>query len=198
MSRIGIYPGTFDPIHQGHIAFALAAAKQAKLERVVLLPETQPRKKTGVTDIAHRVAMLQHAVQSFSHLQVMTLQSRQFTVGQTLPELRQHLPTAELVLLMGSDVAKTLGHHWQGLGELLRTVPLVIGMRQDDTLSAIQSQLNKLVADYKVPLDVMIIPSTYSTLSSSHIRTLPQVPAVSDNVLGYISRHRLYGFGASQ
>jgi cytidyltransferase-like protein len=61
-SRIGIYSGTFDPVHAGHMAFALQAMQEAKLDRLYFLPERRPRYKQGVEHFAHRVAMLERAI----------------------------------------------------------------------------------------------------------------------------------------
>ncbi|HEU5121705.1 MAG TPA: adenylyltransferase/cytidyltransferase family protein, partial [Candidatus Saccharimonadales bacterium] len=68
MRRIGIYSGTFDPVHYGHIAFAASAIRACNLDEVVFLPEPQPRYKAGVTDIAHRLALLTMATAAQSNL----------------------------------------------------------------------------------------------------------------------------------
>ena len=51
MARIGIYAGTFDPVHAGHVAFALQSLEAAKLDRVYFLPERRPRGKRQVKNI---------------------------------------------------------------------------------------------------------------------------------------------------
>src|SRR5437868_3133041 len=107
MARIGIFPGTFDPVHKGHIAFCLSAAARANLDSVILLPEAEPRRKQPRATFAHRWNMIQEAVADYAQIDARTLPSRQFTVAETLPELRALFPGMQLVLLAGSDVAQS-------------------------------------------------------------------------------------------
>ena len=92
MSRIGVFSGSFDPVHKGHIAFALEAAKTAKLEKVYMAPEIKPRRKPGITHFAHRVAMLKLAVRSQPKLEVLELPDKYFLPQKTLAQLRQRFP----------------------------------------------------------------------------------------------------------
>jgi nicotinate-nucleotide adenylyltransferase len=51
MKKIGIFAGTFDPIHEGHVAFAQAVLADLSLDKIYFLPERQPRRKTNVGKI---------------------------------------------------------------------------------------------------------------------------------------------------
>jgi cytidyltransferase-like protein len=53
MKHIGIYPGSFDPVHEGHFAFAKAALETGRLDTVIFLPEMKPRGKPQVTPSNH-------------------------------------------------------------------------------------------------------------------------------------------------
>ncbi|HVI69805.1 MAG TPA: adenylyltransferase/cytidyltransferase family protein, partial [Magnetospirillaceae bacterium] len=61
MKRVGVFSGTFDPVHRGHLAFALSAQKRAQLDTVVFLPEHSPRGKIAVGSFTHRLEMLRLA-----------------------------------------------------------------------------------------------------------------------------------------
>ncbi len=128
MKRIGVYSGTFDPVHAGHIAFATAARTACGLDKIVFLPEARPRGKQHVTDISHRIALLERATSDVPYLQVTQLSSLRFTVQATLPELRALFKDAAFTLLVGSDVALKL-QHWPGADALLRDMSLAIGLR---------------------------------------------------------------------
>ena len=65
VKRIGIFAGTFDPVHKGHISFALQAIEAAGLDEVVFLPEPRPRHKQSVTDQSHRIAMINLAIKAY-------------------------------------------------------------------------------------------------------------------------------------
>lgn len=139
MAKIGVYPGAFDPVHKGHIAFCEEALKLG-LSKIVLLPERQPRGKQA-TEFAHRVAMLKLAIGSYEKLEVFELPDPQFTVRQTLPELKRLFGNS-LSLLIGSDVVKTL-FMWDGAAGLLKEMSLVVALRGNDTELDVESALQK-------------------------------------------------------
>src|SRR5689334_19827674 len=98
--RIGVYAGTFDPVHSGHLSFALQAQTEAKLDEVYFLPERMPRHKTGVEHYGHRVAMLKRAIEPHAALSLVELVDKRFTVNKTMPQLHRVFPDAKIALLM--------------------------------------------------------------------------------------------------
>src|SRR3982751_4027627 len=107
-SRIGIYAGTFDPVHAGHIAFALQAMERADLDSLCFLPERRARTKQGVEHFGHRVAMLRRATQPHPKFSVLELDDVSFTVERTLPALYKRFPQTQLIFLFGSDAVEQL------------------------------------------------------------------------------------------
>ncbi len=159
---IGIFPGTFDPVHEGHIAFALAVARDCGLDEVIFVPEHSPRGKTNVSTLPERITRIEKQIKTHPNLRVAELESRQFTVAETLPELRR-LFDGELTLLIGSDVAAKL-HLWPDLDQLLGEVRLAIGLRGEHTADEVRQTLSKLKAGGA------IIETPHKQLSSSQIR----------------------------
>lgn len=186
---IGIYPGTFDPVHNGHIAFALAALDAGALERVVFLPERHPRDKQNVTAFEHRVAMLRLATQDHSNLSVDALPDRQFTVAQTLPRLQEQYGDG-LAFLLGSDVVHTFLHRWPGLDDLLDAVELIVALRKQDTKAQVAGILRQLDR----PVRYTILASPQLHLASTHVRG-GRHQDIPPNVQAYIAQHGLYGAG---
>ena len=86
--RIGIYAGAFDPVHKGHVSFALQAIELAGLDEVAFVPEPRPRNKAGVTHLSHRIAMLRLAVKGHPKLKILEVPDKQFLVATSLPRLR--------------------------------------------------------------------------------------------------------------
>jgi nicotinate-nucleotide adenylyltransferase len=168
--RIGIYPGSFDPVHPGHIAFGLEAMRICELDEVIFLPEHVPRGKSGVTDMTHRVALLEHATAAMPALQVLTLETRQFTVRDTLPELRSVLNEADLTLLVGSDIVHTFAYRWNGLKILFGEVSLAIGIRSGDTPEEIVALMQGLIDDYSMPIHYSLVDTDYGHMSSTLVR----------------------------
>ena len=130
--RVGIFAGSFDPVHKGHIAFALQALKEANLSTVYFLPEPKPRRKTGVTHISHRVAMLERALRPHSALKTLELPDKEFSVTKTMPRLKQKLPDTELFLLIGADSELEHLPNWPLAGQLLKNFGLIIAERSQD------------------------------------------------------------------
>ena len=158
MRCVGIYSGTFDPVHAGHLAFANKAAAVAGLAQVVFVPEQHPRGKANVSAISRRVA----ALNATSH-SVYQAGQPQFTIADTLPELTSQYPGQELVFLMGSDVAASL-HNWPGVEQLVANHKIIIGMRTGGDAKAIEHTLNQLGANYT------IVTTAHAHLSSSQLR----------------------------
>jgi len=102
--HVGIFSGSFDPVHEGHLAFALEAAREADLERIYFLPETRPPRKGDITDVAHRVAMLHLATKHYPQLGVLEQPDEQFSVADTLPRLEQNFAGSQIFFLMGLEV----------------------------------------------------------------------------------------------
>lgn len=106
--RIGIFGGTFDPVHMGHLILAEQCRVQAKLDEVWFVPSaTPPHKDRGVTRFEQRCEMLELAIKghepAFRVNQIEnTLPAPSFT-ARTLEQLRASHPNDEFSLLLGSD-----------------------------------------------------------------------------------------------
>lgn len=190
--RIGIYAGTFDPVHAGHIGFALQAAKAARLDRVYFLPERQPRHKHGVEHFGHRVAMLRRALAPHGSFGVLELPDVRFTVERTLRRLRTLFPEAEFVFLLGSDVAVSLSS-WPQFDVLLARSEMLIGMREQDELRDIEAA----IAGWPVhPSEIIILDSYAPGVSSRVIREALRrrqyVSGLLSSVRRYSEQHWLY------
>lgn len=164
--RIGIYSGTFDPVHAGHIAFALQALRVAKLDRLYFMPERQPRHKQHIAHFAHRVAMLRRAIRPHQNLAVLEMEDKEFSVARTLPRLRKRFGNATLVYVCGSDIVKHMAT-WPHVPQLLANGELCIGLRDGETQRVVRALVDQLPAR---PAGVIIIDSYSAEVSSSAIR----------------------------
>ncbi|MBI5906685.1 nicotinate-nicotinamide nucleotide adenylyltransferase [Candidatus Saccharibacteria bacterium] len=164
--RIGVFRGTFDPIHVGHIAFAKQAILAAKLDYVYFLPEKVPQHKKSVGDYKKRLTTIARAAAHHANLSLLELPNMQGYIEPMLPEIRKTLGNARLVFLMGSDVAKTI-HQWPDVDSLCSGNELVVGMRSGDKASEIQQVLDGLSVK---PLRAMILKAPLPDVTSSTIR----------------------------
>lgn len=166
MINIGIYPGTFDPIHAGHIAFAREALRQNNLHQVVFLPEPKPRTKLNVSPIEMRCALIQSTVATYDQLDLLQLSSDTFSTENSLDEILEHFHYPQLSLLIGSDVAKTLPS-WSDLDRLLEACNLVVGLRGNDT----QEQITKTLEGLSIR-SVSFVSTPMRNVSSAQLREM--------------------------
>jgi len=192
--RVGIYSGTFDPIHIGHIAFAKEAIRELNLDTVVYLPEQQPRGKQNVTEIHHRIELIKRAIQDDNKLQVLTVPSKQFTVAETLPQLQKHFANANFTFLVGSDIVRTFTYRWDGLEALLKTTPFAVGLRTGDKQSELETIFTQLEAQYHTPITRSYIATKSAHVASSQFRenSANAVQLPHPTMLSYIRENQLY------
>jgi nicotinate-nucleotide adenylyltransferase len=164
--RIGIFAGTFDPVHSGHISFALEAIKKTDLDSVIFLPERRPRHKPEVEHFGHRTAMISRAIQPYHQLGLLELPDVHFDVARTLPKLHREFSGHQLVLLMGGEAAANLPS-WPDAKKLVKTCELVIGLRAGQSKSNVLEQLNSISPALA---HVTFIKSKEPHISSSRIR----------------------------
>jgi nicotinate-nucleotide adenylyltransferase len=192
-ARIGIYAGTFNPVHSGHIAFALQALLAAQLDTIYFLPERQPRGKQQVEHFGHRVSMLERALQPHPQLKVMEFVDVNFSVKRTLPQLRQKFAKSQLVFLFGSDIVPGLAE-WPYANQLLKDSELVIGIRSRDNRDDLRGIIEKWPTQ---PKSVTIFDSYAPDVSSGIVREALRagqetIPGLLASVERYSDRHWLY------
>lgn len=193
MKKVGIFSGTFDPVHEGHISFALEALKVGRLDKVFFLVEPSPRRKQGVKAFQHRVNMVRLAIEDEPRLGLIILEQARFTVPETMPILKNRFKGAKLCLLLGEDVIYNLAS-WPHANKLIEDVHFIIGTRHSeknlhDHLQAIEQAKGKA-------LNHSIFKTEQPKLSSTTVRALlrkGQKPkGVHPEVLAYIELNGLY------
>ena len=185
MKRIGIYSGAFDPVHAGHITFALQALEQANLDEIYFLPERRPRFKPSVEHFAHRVAMLKRACEPYQKMDVLESVEINFSVKRTLPMLQQKFKNSQLVFLMGSDVVTNLPT-WPYAKQLLKVSELVIAARQGQE----PAQLQQAIAEWKdQPLAATMLTSFAPTVSSTSVRAALRARQPVSGLLQSVARY---------
>ena len=133
MKRVGIYSGSFNPVHAGHIAFALQSVKGANLDKIFFMPERYRPNKTDIAHFGHRVAMIRQAIRPYNNFALIENSDVSFSIEKTLPKLRNQFFGSRLVFLMGSDNFENL-KNWPKVETLLKHSELVVGIRAGDEL----------------------------------------------------------------
>lgn len=130
VQRLGLFGGSFDPVHFGHLLLAECCREQARLDQVIFVPAAIPPHKQDrpLTPSAYRVEMLELAIAGHEHFYVSRYEADRpgitYTVD-TLAHFRGQYPQAELFLLLGADMFNDLPH-WRQADEVCRlALPLV-------------------------------------------------------------------------
>jgi len=211
---IGLFGGTFDPVHFGHLRAALEARELLKLDDFRLLPAgTPPHRAPPVASAEHRLAMLRLAVAGHPGISVDDRETRRSGYSymvDTLAEIRQESGDAPLMLLLGQDAANALDtwHEWKTIFQLAHLVvmrrPESVVSWTGELLQRVRprlverpEQLGEKPAGYVLPLEV-----TQLAISSTGIRDrllAGQSPCflLPDTVVDYIAQNRLYFAGAA-
>ena len=126
--RIGVFGGTFDPVHVAHVVSAVEARRALSLDRVILVPAGDPWQKRGTVTApaADRLAMVRAAVEGIAGLEVSPLEVEREGPSYTYQTLESlSAPGRQLFLIVGADVAATLSS-WVGIERLPGLATLVV------------------------------------------------------------------------
>lgn len=189
--QIGLFGGTFDPPHVGHLIIAESARVQLGLNLVQFVPAARAPHKKGrkPTPAQHRMSMLRLALRGHSAFVASNWEVRRGGVSYTIDTLRQmtaKYPKAEIWLIVGSDNLRDL-FHWKEPLEILKRCRVAVYCRPGYPLSKhVVRRTNAVVLDGGL-LDISATVIRRIEAHSGSIRFL--VPAAVER---YIRRHRLY------
>ena len=196
--NIGLFGGSFDPIHEGHLSLVHAAADALRLDRVILMPTGMPphKVKASATSEADRLAMCRLAVQDDPLIDVSDYEIRQggasFTVD-TLTYLTEQHPDDTFYLLMGADMFLTL-LSWKRFEDIVDMAVLCTVPRDDEPLEKLEAYAKTyetLGADCRVlPMPLRRISSTQVRECAENGRSIEGL--VPKAVAQYIVEHGLY------
>lgn len=121
--RIGIFGGSFNPVHEGHLRLALEAVSELNLKKVIFVPaRQQPLKKAEVLSSGRRLVSLKKAIARFPFFEISTCELRRGGISYTVDTLRffkkKFGPQTQLYFLAGGDALKTLSR-WKSLRKIL-------------------------------------------------------------------------------
>jgi nicotinate-nucleotide adenylyltransferase len=199
---IGLYGGSFDPIHLGHVTGARAVAGQLGLKRVIFIPSARPPHKLDrpLTDAAHRLAMTRLAVAEEPQFEVSDIELHRTGPSytfDTVTEYHRRLgETVSLCWIIGADTLPELPT-WYRIRELVRLVRIVTMARPGWTPPA----PGLLASDFGVEVAAQLLRDCLITpeveVSASEVRARIQrgdsiEGLVHPDVKSYILEHRLY------
>lgn len=194
--KLGVFGGTFDPIHNGHIQIARTAWEALALDRVLFVPVGAPvhRQHAPHASAEDRYTMCRIAIAGLQEFEVTRVETDAhtacFTVD-TLAHLRRELPEAELRLIIGADEA-VIFSTWREPRTILKQARLAVATRPGLDASEVRASVPGWVRKH---MDVL--PQLDIDISATDIRRrlgegLPVSQMLPEGVLAYIEQSRLY------
>ena len=200
MKRIGIYGGTFDPPHVGHMQAAQYAYQALKLDTLLMMPACQSPHKETVSPPEQRLDMLRLAVDGLDGIEACDLEIKRGGISytwQTIAQLRELYPDAELILLLGTDMFLSF-KNWRQWETILQNASLAVFCRGDKEeslhIAAQRAELEALGAT------VYLMENDIKAISSPQLRRLMAFrcadPFLPEPVLRHILETDLYSIRA--
>jgi nicotinate-nucleotide adenylyltransferase len=196
--RVGLFGGTFDPPHVGHLILASEAKSQLELTRVLwtVTPDPPHKQDQSITSLEHRLAMVKLAIQDEPSFELSDIELSRpgphYTVD-TIKLLAQENPNAQIVPIIGGDSLNDLPT-WHEPGELLYAAHWVGVMRrpgEETDLDALEQELPGISSK------VHYVEAPLLEIASREIRERaangkPFRYYLPESVFEYIERHHLY------
>lgn len=208
--EIGVFGGTFDPIHNGHIQSVTEGARHLNLTKVLLLPaHIPPHKSNVIASSKHRLAMAEMVCQ---HHPLFTCDDRElqrqapsYTID-TLIEISECYPKHTLYLFIGMDsfINFTTWYRWQ---DILKQCHLIVSARPNYVITDINQETQQLLSQSQVNTPSMLkkhkagkiylFEQSDFLVSSTEIRhqlqqTNERLDNIPDYIAQYIKAHKLY------
>lgn len=190
--KIGLYFGTFNPIHIGHLIIANYMVENTDLDQVwmVVTPHNPHKKKSSLLDDYHRLHMVYLATEDFSKIQPSDIEFKltqpNFTVN-TLAHLQEKYPKHEFSLIMGEDNLNSL-HKWKNYEVILQNHAIYVYPRvnSDET----DKQFVNHPKIHRVDAPIIELSSTFIRESIKNGKNV--VPMLSNKVWEYVEHNNFY------
>lgn len=189
--KIGLFFGSFNPIHLGHLIIANYIKEYSDLDKIwfVVSPQNPFKQKASLLDDYHRLELVNRAIKGYDEFEASSIEFKlpqpSYTID-TLSYLREKYPANTFKIIMGSDNLKHF-HKWKNFEVLLRDYEIIVYPRPDYD-----------VANFNYEGKITIVTAPLMEISSSLIRKMfaeGKKPKffVAPSVYQYIEEMHFYG-----
>jgi nicotinate-nucleotide adenylyltransferase len=190
--KIGLYFGTFNPIHIGHLIIANHMAEHSDLDQIwmVVTPHNPHKKKSTLLDDYHRLEMVHLATADFPKIQPSDIEFKltqpNYTVN-TLAHLQEKFPKYEFSLIMGEDNLNSL-HKWKNYEVILKNHNIYVYPRLNS--AELDEQFVNHPKIHRVDAPVIELSSTFIRKSIKNDKNV--VPMLPNKVWEYVEHNLFY------
>ena len=190
--KIGLYFGTFNPIHVGHLTIANYMAEYSDLDQVwfVVTPHSPFKKKSTLLDNNHRYQMVDRAIEHYANLRAsdieFNLPQPNYTIN-TLVYLQEKYPDYEFSLIMGEDNLKSF-HKWKNYQLILENHHIYVYPRVSEGNIETQFHDNEKVHFINAP--IMELSSTFIRKAIKEGKNIR--PMLPEHVWEYVDEMNFY------
>lgn len=197
MSRIGLFGGTFDPPHMGHIELAHTVCEHFSLDKIIFIPAGNPPHKQDVkkTDKAHRYRMVQIATEKYPQFEVSDFDVKNEKPNYsyiTIDHFKKKHPDSEIFFIIGTDSLRDFPF-WMKYRELAAMCRFIVVPRPGVPVS---DYFKNFAPDDIMPELLFLEDFSYDLSSTSLRKKLAQGKAqdcdLPQGVLEYIAKNKLY------
>jgi nicotinate-nucleotide adenylyltransferase len=172
--RVGVFGGTFDPVHTGHLILAEQGREQGRLDEVWFVPAAHPPQKdvSAITRFEQRVEMLALALAGNPAFRIDELEKERIGpsyTADTLAELHHRHPGHDFFLLVGSDTLNDLPY-WHEPIRVLELAGLLVMIRPDNPALSAEQLRAQLHLPESVPLRLEMVQTPAIDISSRDLR----------------------------
>ncbi len=196
--KIGLYGGTFDPIHVGHLIVMENVFNFLDIDKIIILPSSNPPHKVNKqkTKTELRVEMVKRAITDNPRVELSTYEARNDDVVYTheaLDYFKKSYPKDEFYYIMGEDSFMTIDT-WKNYENILNDRLIVFTRSNTDSDSDLVKKVDQIKKDNK---EIYLINNLNINISSTLIRNLVKEGKsikylVTDEVIDFIGEHNLY------
>ena len=180
--KLGLYTGSFDPIHTGHIKVMDYLIENNYLDKIIIMATGNYWKKNPTTSLDVRTEMLKKIKRDYLIVDD-TNNKLQYTY-QVMEELRKEYPADELYLIISADVMVNFDK-WKNVEEILKNKVIVLNRKNID--------INKYVDNFKDKDKFIVVQDfPYIDISSTELRNKINREYLDENVYDYIIKNNLY------
>ena len=190
--KIGLYFGTFNPIHVGHLTIANYMAEYSDLDEIwmVVTPHNPHKKKNSLLDNNHRIVMVDIAVEDYPKIKSSKIEfdlpQPNYTVN-TLAVLEEKYPDVDFCLIMGEDNLKSF-HKWKNFEVILKRYHLYVYPRISESKTETQFENHPKIV--KVAAPIMELSSTFIRQGIKNGKNIR--PMLPQNVWEYLDEMNFY------